>query len=83
MEIKDLAKNMAERYKEDERKWLLMLKRLEYQGYSIIPTNNVNKKERFFCSNCGRELTEPILENDRKPYCHHCIFKKVIERNLP
>lgn len=35
IKIELIAKEMARKYKEDELKWILVLKRLEKQGYSI------------------------------------------------
>lgn len=35
MEIRKIARQMANEYKESEFKWILMLKRLENQGYKI------------------------------------------------
>lgn len=91
MKIETFAKNMAEKYKDSETKWLLDLKRLQIEGYSIIPTRDtmVTREDgiqKIFCSGCGREVIPhngKILEYHGKTYCHHCIFRMVVERNLP
>ena len=35
MEIEKIAKEMANSYKENELKWILVLKRLEKKGYKV------------------------------------------------
>ena len=43
-----LAKEMAAKYQEDELKWVLILKRLEKQGYGIYKLPNFGINEPFY-----------------------------------
>ena len=85
MNLTTIAKEMSAKYKEDELKWLLVLKRLEFNGYDIIKTfTPKEQKTSFVCSNCGKELKPDnyglISEFEGKLICPNCQLKILFNR---
>ena len=52
MNIEAIAQQMAQKYKEDELRWILVLKRLELNGYEIISKGRDSMKAKI-CDRCN------------------------------
>lgn len=76
MELKEIAKIMANKYKEDETKWVIILKKLEATGFQI----KESEQTYYYCSRCGRQIK---LNKDNlikgKLYCTHCFLSIKLE----
>ena len=76
MELKEIAKTMADKYKEEETKWVLILKKLEATGFQVKAPEN----PYHYCSRCGRPV-KYNLDNIIKGnlYCNHCFLSIKLE----
>ena len=87
--IEQIAKKMSQKYKDNEAKWLLDLKRLEANGYQISKVKYPFKEEPTLhtCEKCGNKILPDyngqILQYHGKYFCHHCALSLILEDNKP
>ena len=86
MRIELVAKEMSQKYNESELKWVLVLKRLEQQGYdlthkSLVIDSPVQDKR---CPRCLRKIDSN--DNQEKhlingvEYCSYCTLSILMKR---
>ena len=51
VEIREVAKEMSNKYKDSELSWVLALKRLEIQGYGLYKMPNIQTKNEDYKDN--------------------------------
>ena len=75
--IEMIAEQMATKYKDSKCKWLLILKRLETEGYKIVKIHFSSK-----CSRCQKiySLNQLLTDSDGKQYCYYCMCIKTTEK---